>query len=139
MDKNFRTAPHSARPRGADAGNPHVIFGLKPGAHLIGIESCGASRSPLYRAGVLLRRKPSATHFGRSPSNCVANQRAAKPVASKAVFVNCPFDEEFKPIFRAMTFAVISSGYNSRCALDATDGAEIRVSKIATMIGECDC
>jgi len=31
----------------------------------------------------------------------VANQRAAKPLASKAVFVNCPFDEEFKPIFRA--------------------------------------
>jgi hypothetical protein len=68
----------------------------------------------------------------------VANQRAAKPLASKAVFVNCPFDEEFKPIFRAMIFAVISSGYNPRCALDATDGAEIRVSKIATLIGECD-
>jgi hypothetical protein len=68
----------------------------------------------------------------------VANQRAAKPLASKAVFVNCPFDEEFKPIFRAMIFAAISSGYNPRCALDSTDGAEIRVSKIATMIGECD-
>ena len=68
----------------------------------------------------------------------MAKQRAAKPLASKAVFVNCPFDEEFKTIFRAMIFAVISSGYNPRCALDATDGAEIRVSKIATMIGECD-
>jgi hypothetical protein len=68
----------------------------------------------------------------------VANQRAAKPLASKAVFVNCPFDEEFKPIFRAMIFAVISSGYNPRCSLDSTDGAEFRVSKIATMIGECD-
>jgi hypothetical protein len=37
-----------------------------------------------------------------------------------------------------MTFAVISSGCHPRCALDATDGAEIRVGKIATMIGECD-
>jgi len=54
------------------------------------------------------------------------------------VFVNCAFDEEFKPIFRAMFFAVISSRYNPRCALDATDGAENGVSKIATMIGECD-
>jgi hypothetical protein len=68
----------------------------------------------------------------------VANQRAAKPPASKSVFVNCPFDKGFKPIFRAMIFAVISSGCNPRCALDATDGAEISVSKIATMIGECD-
>jgi hypothetical protein len=68
----------------------------------------------------------------------VAKQRTAKPPASKAVFINCPFDDGFEPIFRAMIFAVISSGYYPRCALDATDGAEIRVSKIAQMIGECD-
>ena len=37
-----------------------------------------------------------------------------------------------------LVFTIISSGYFPRCALDATDGAEIRVSKIATMIGECD-
>ena len=37
-----------------------------------------------------------------------------------------------------MVFALISSGYHPRCALDATDGAEVRVSKIAAMIGECD-
>jgi len=37
-----------------------------------------------------------------------------------------------------MTFTVILSGYHPRCALDATDGAEIRVGKIAAMIGECD-
>ena len=68
----------------------------------------------------------------------MANQRTAKPPASKAVFVNCPFDDGFKPIFRAIVFAIISSGYFPRCALDATDGAEIRISKIAEMIGECD-
>jgi hypothetical protein len=68
----------------------------------------------------------------------VANRRAAKPAASKAVFINCPFDDGFKPVFRAMVFTIISSGYYPRCALDATDGAEIRVSKIAKMIGECD-
>jgi hypothetical protein len=68
----------------------------------------------------------------------VANQRAAKPPASKAVFVNCPFDDGFKPIFRAMIFSIISLGYYPRCAIDATDGAEIRVSKIAKLIGECD-
>jgi hypothetical protein len=68
----------------------------------------------------------------------VANQRTAKPPASKAVFINCPFDDGFKPIFRAIIFTVISSGYFPRCALDSTDGAEIRVSKIAKMIGDCD-
>jgi hypothetical protein len=68
----------------------------------------------------------------------VANQRTAKPPASKAVFINCPFDDGFKPIFRAIVFTIISSGYFPRCALDSTDGAEIRVSKIAKMIGDCD-
>ena len=61
-----------------------------------------------------------------------------KPAASKSVFINCPFDDGFKPIFRAMVFTIIVSGYHPRCALDATDGAEIRIGKIAAMIGECD-
>jgi hypothetical protein len=37
-----------------------------------------------------------------------------------------------------MAFAIIASGYYPRCALDRTDGAEVRVSKIAAIIGECD-
>ena len=37
-----------------------------------------------------------------------------------------------------MVFAIISSGYHPRCALDISDGADIRVGKIARMIGECD-
>jgi hypothetical protein len=68
----------------------------------------------------------------------VAKLSRRKPPASKAVFINCPFDDRFKPILRAMVFTIIVSGYHPRCALDATDGAEIRVGKIATIIGECD-
>jgi len=36
-----------------------------------------------------------------------------------------------------MVFTIIVSGYHPRCALDATDSGEVRVSKIAFMIGEC--
>ena len=75
---------------------------------------------------------------GQSPSNRVTNRRAAKAPASTSVFINCPFDEGFKGIFRAIVFTVISSGYHPRCALDSTDSAEIRISKIAKLIGECD-
>ena len=46
------------------------------------------------------------------------HRRAPKPPASKAVFINCPFDDGFKPILRAMVFTIISSGYYPRCALD---------------------
>jgi hypothetical protein len=68
----------------------------------------------------------------------VASQARPKPAAAKAVFINCPFDDQFKPILRAMVFAIISSGCHPRCALDISDGADIRVGKIASMIGECD-
>jgi len=62
----------------------------------------------------------------------------AKPAKSRSVFINCPFDQAYRPILRAMVFTIILSGYHPRCALDSTDGAEIRVGKIAAMIGDCD-
>ncbi|CAN7581405.1 hypothetical protein [Caulobacter sp. LjRoot300] len=37
-----------------------------------------------------------------------------------------------------MVFTIVLSGYYPRCALDSTDGAEVRIDKIARMIGECD-
>ncbi|TCS11971.1 hypothetical protein EV278_11684 [Caulobacter sp. BK020] len=37
-----------------------------------------------------------------------------------------------------MVFTIVVSGYQPRCALDSTDGAEVRVNKIARLIGQCD-
>ena len=68
----------------------------------------------------------------------MANLRAPKPPASKSAFINCPFNVPFRPILRAIVFTVIASGYHSRSALDATDGAEVRLGKTAAMIGACD-
>ena len=68
----------------------------------------------------------------------VTTPRRPKPAASRSVFINCPFDDAFRPILRAMVFTIIASGYHPRCALDATDGAEVRLGKIAVMIGDCD-
>jgi hypothetical protein len=74
----------------------------------------------------------------QSTSTRVTSRPPDKPHTSKSVFINCPFDDGFREIFRAIIFTVISSGYHPRCALDSTDGAEIRVSKIAKIIRECD-
>jgi hypothetical protein len=65
-------------------------------------------------------------------------RRGRAPAAAKAVFINCPFDDRYKPILRAMLFAIIASGYHPRCGLDKSDGAEIRANKLAQMIRECD-
>ena len=37
-----------------------------------------------------------------------------------------------------MAFTIIACGYTPRCALDTQDGAEVRLSRIAALIGECD-
>ena len=52
----------------------------------------------------------------------MARRPRPKPPAAKAVFINCPFDDEFKRLLRSMVFAIIASGYYPRCALDETDG-----------------
>jgi len=68
----------------------------------------------------------------------VANGNPRKPKPGQSIFINCPFDGKYRPIFRAMVFTTIVCGYHPRCALDSTDGAEVRVTKIAKMIEECD-
>ncbi|HET7464833.1 MAG TPA: hypothetical protein VFJ82_26555, partial [Longimicrobium sp.] len=54
-----------------------------------------------------------------------------------SVFVNCPFDAEYLPIFRAVFFAVHDCGYLARCALEADDSGEVRIAKINQIIREC--
>jgi hypothetical protein len=56
---------------------------------------------------------------------------------SKDVFINCPFDPSYKPIFEAILFTIYDLGFVARCALQEDDGGEIRLSKIERMIEEC--
>jgi hypothetical protein len=52
------------------------------------------------------------------------------------VFINCPFDDEYQPLFRAMIFTVLDCGFLPRTALDASDSDQIRIYKIMHLIGE---
>lgn len=53
------------------------------------------------------------------------------------VFINCPFDDSYKPIFNASVYTVVRAGYRARCALETDDAGENRLSKIIKIIGEC--
>ena len=55
---------------------------------------------------------------------------------SKDVFINCPFDSRYKPIFSAIVFSVNDLGFVARCSLEE-DAADFRLSKIERMIEEC--
>ena len=56
---------------------------------------------------------------------------------SNHVFINCPFDRLYRPIFNAIVFAVYDLGFVARCSLEEDDAAEPRLSKIERMIEEC--
>ncbi len=53
------------------------------------------------------------------------------------VFVNCPFDLAFRPLFDAIVFAVVRCGYRPRTALETDDASENRFAKIMQLIEEC--
>src|ERR1043166_8044058 len=53
------------------------------------------------------------------------------------VFINCPFDDLYRPIFEAIVFAVHDCGYIARSSLEVTDASQVRIEKIATIIGPC--
>lgn len=61
----------------------------------------------------------------------------AKRADPKAVFVNCPFDGAYRPLFHAIVFAVVRCGFQPRCALEVNDAAQVRVDKIARIIEDC--
>jgi hypothetical protein len=53
------------------------------------------------------------------------------------VFINCPFDNAYKPLFEALVFAIIHCGFRARCALELDDGSQARIDKIFRIIEEC--
>src|ERR1035438_9293344 len=61
----------------------------------------------------------------------------AADLRAKDVFLNCPFDSEYKPLFNAIIFAVHKLGFQARCALEVDDSGEIRVEKILRLIEQC--
>jgi hypothetical protein len=56
---------------------------------------------------------------------------------ARDVFINCPFDANYKPIFDAIVFTVRDLGFEARCALEIDDASEIRLDKVMRIIGQC--
>ena len=59
----------------------------------------------------------------------------ASPSAS--VFINCPFDKQYQPLFEAIVFCVSACGFLPRCTLELTDAGEVRIENIYRLIAQC--
>jgi hypothetical protein len=56
---------------------------------------------------------------------------------NRDVFINCPFDTDYRNFFRAIVFVVMRSGFRARSALETDDASQIRFDKICQIIGQC--
>jgi len=59
------------------------------------------------------------------------------PVYSNSVFVNCPFDDAYKDMLRAMVYTIYRCGFHPFSALSEDDCTDNRLSKIERIIENC--
>jgi hypothetical protein len=53
------------------------------------------------------------------------------------VFINCPFDPAYQPLFAAIIFTIQYSGFFTRSALEVSDGTRTRLVTLCELIAGC--
>lgn len=61
----------------------------------------------------------------------------AQSIYENRVFINCPFDPAYRPLFEAVTFAAYDCGFHPRSALEVDDSTQVRIVKIHGIIRQC--
>src|SRR5580704_10530586 len=56
---------------------------------------------------------------------------------SKSVFINCPFDADYAPLFDAIMFATVCCGFVPRSALESGTVSEPRLARIISAVSGC--
>lgn len=56
------------------------------------------------------------------------------PKFADCVFINCPFDAAYWPLFEALVFCIVDCGFVPRCSLEEPDSGEARVRRIRRLI-----
>lgn len=59
------------------------------------------------------------------------------PTNSPFVFINCPFDPFFRPLFERICFTLLCCGYTPRCSLEDLDSGIPRLEKLVRIIPQC--
>ena len=63
--------------------------------------------------------------------------KKTKSTYQKSVFINCPFDPQYRALFRAAIFTIMECGFTPRCTLEVSNAAQIRIDKINELIRLC--
>jgi hypothetical protein len=61
----------------------------------------------------------------------------ADPETANGVFINCPFDRAYAPIFEALIFTIRACDFEPRSAREIEDSSQTRIDKLYNLIDEC--
>lgn len=67
----------------------------------------------------------------------MADRGSGGPRYDQSVFINCPFDDEYRPLFYAVVFAVYDCGLIPRCSLEVSNSGNVLIHKIISLIKDC--
>ena len=67
----------------------------------------------------------------------MTKSKRPRPGYGQSVFINCPFDPQYRSLFQALIFSIEDCGFVARCALEVEDSGEVRINKIIKIIKEC--
>ena len=65
------------------------------------------------------------------------SKKPSKSDFSHNVFINCPFDSHYYPLFHAMVFAIHLLGFRPRCSREEQNSKRVRVGKLMAIMCEC--
>ncbi len=54
-----------------------------------------------------------------------------------SVFINCPFDSDYAPLFDALVFTLFACQFQPRSAKELDDASQTRIDKLYDIIGGC--
>jgi DNA-binding MarR family transcriptional regulator len=72
-----------------------------------------------------------------APSKILLGVSQLTSIYDKSVFLNCPFDEQYAPLFQAALFSIVACGFEPRTARDIVDASQVRIHKIYDIIAAC--
>jgi hypothetical protein len=55
----------------------------------------------------------------------------------RQVFINCPFDDQYQPLLRALIFTILDCGLTPRISSEEVDSGRVRFEKIRGLIRDC--
>lgn len=63
--------------------------------------------------------------------------KVAHSAYSSDVFINCPFDTEYNPLFETMIFTIFDCGFRPRCAKEIVSSGKPRIDELLRIIRDC--